>query len=190
MGKAASKLSREDINDLKKYTYFHSRELQQWYKGFQRDCPSGHLTKDDFIRIHKQFFPFGDPTEFSSYAFEAFDYNNNGYINFKEFIMSLSITSRGTLEEKLKWSFRIYDRDKDGYISYDDMLTVVRAIYKMIGLMAELNSDEKTPELRVEKIFESLDKDKDRMITLDEFTSGNKMDPAIVGALSLYSDLV
>ncbi|GMF57846.1 unnamed protein product [[Candida] boidinii] len=70
------------------------------------------------------------------------------------------------------------------------MLTVVRAIYKMIGLMAELNSDEKTPELRVEKIFESLDKDKDRMITLDEFTSGNKMDPAIVGALSLYSDLV
>ncbi|GME96704.1 unnamed protein product [[Candida] boidinii] len=70
------------------------------------------------------------------------------------------------------------------------MLTVVRAIYKMIGLMVELKSDEKTPELRVEKIFESLDKDKDRMITLDEFTSGNKMDPAIVSALSLYSDLV
>ncbi|MDC5615385.1 EF-hand domain-containing protein, partial [Acinetobacter baumannii] len=121
MGKAASKLSNEDLNELKKATKFQTKELKQWYNGFKRDCPSGKLTRDEFIRIHKQFFPFGDPTDCSNYAFDAFDKDKRDAIDFKEFIIALSIASRGTKEEKLRWTFNMYDLDRDGIISYDEM---------------------------------------------------------------------
>lgn len=190
MGTKVSKLSKDDLVQLKRITYFDRRELQQWYKGFLRDCPSGKLTKTEFIKIYKQFFPFGDPTEFSNYVFEVFDSDKNGVIEFKEFISALSIASRGTLEEKLCWAFQLYDLDGDGKITYDEMLSIVSAVYKMIGSMVELNEDEATPELRVQKIFNLMDKDKNGEISLDEFREGSKIDPSIVTALNLYDGLV
>ncbi|KIM46297.1 hypothetical protein M413DRAFT_65187 [Hebeloma cylindrosporum] len=190
MGKSQSKLSQEQLADLQKNTYFDKKELQQWYKGFKKDCPSGHLDKAEFSRIYKQFFPFGEPAEFADYVFNVFDADKSGHIDFKEFICALSVTSRGRLEEKLKWAFQLYDIDKDGTITYDEMLQIVKSIYKMTGEMVKLPQDEDTPEKRVDKIFRNMDKDKDAQLTYEEFVEGSKQDPTIVQALSLYDGLV
>lgn len=190
MGAKASKLSKDDLTNLKQSTYFDRREIQQWHKGFLRDCPSGLLSREEFVKIYKQFFPFGTPEEFANHVFSVFDKDDNGTIDFREFITALSTTSRGTLEEKLVWAFQLYDLNHDGFISYDEMLTIVSSIYKMIGSMVKLNEDEATPELRVKKIFKLMDKNEDGHITLDEFREGSKVDPSIVSALNLYDGLV
>ncbi|KAG0297030.1 Neuronal calcium sensor 1 [Linnemannia gamsii] len=190
MGRSQSKLTAEELEDLQQCTRFDKKELRQWYKGFIKDCPSGQLDKSEFHNIYKQFFPFGDSSTFADYVFNVFDTNKNGMIEFKEFIVALSVTSRGNLEHKLRWAFQLYDIDNNQMITYDEMLSIVDAIYKMVGTMIKLPPDEDTPEKRVQKIFSLMNKQKDEHLTFDEFKDGSMKDPAIVQAFKLYDGLV
>jgi Ca2+-binding EF-hand superfamily protein len=174
--------------------------------GFLKDCPSGTLSKEEFQKIYRQFFPFGDPTTFANFVFNVFDSDKSGQIDFKEFIVALSITSRGQMEDKLDWAFQLYDIDGNGEITYKEMLEIVEAIYKMVGSiqhgdqeltsqrqvgkMVQLPDDEDTPEKRVKKIFQMMNKDESGTLNKEEFKEGSRRDETIVSALSLYDGLV
>ena len=92
---------REKFSSILNHSYF-----QDWYSGFKRDCPSGQLTPDMFVSMYSQVFPRGNAEQFSKHAFRTFDTDRNGFIDFKEFLLSIDVTSSGTPTEKLEWAFR------------------------------------------------------------------------------------
>jgi len=60
----------------------------------------------------------------------------------------------------------------------------------MVGSNVNLPEEENTPEKRVERIFNLMDKNADGHLTMAEFMEGSKQDQSIIQALSLYDGLV
>ncbi|KAL0133568.1 hypothetical protein PUN28_000952 [Cardiocondyla obscurior] len=120
------KLSKEDMDFLKSHTRYDEATIKEWYKGFKQDCPNGRLTPAKFVDMYKMFFPSGNAEEFCDHVFRTFDMDKNGYIDFKEFLLAIDVTSSGTPEEKLKWAFRMYDVDGNGVIDMQEMTKIVQ----------------------------------------------------------------
>lgn len=146
-------------------------ELQEWYKKFVVECPSGTL----FMHEFKGFFGVTENKEAADYIenmFRAFDKNGvstnccvitifynqrtafriveetlcllsklkyclhlplihyfphtqDNTIDFLEYVAALNLVLRGKLEHKLKWTFKMYDKDGSGCIDKTELLEIV-----------------------------------------------------------------
>uniref|UniRef100_A0A8C4RM27 Kv channel-interacting protein 4 n=1 Tax=Erpetoichthys calabaricus TaxID=27687 RepID=A0A8C4RM27_ERPCA len=159
----------EGLEQLEAQTQFTKKELQILYRGFKNECPSGIVNEETFKEIYSQFFPQGDASTYAHYLFNAFDTDHNGSVSFQDFVMGLSILLRGSIQEKLNWAFNLYDINKDGYITKEEMLDIMKAIYDMMGKYTYPVLKEETPKQHVEIFFQKMDKNKDGVVTIDEF---------------------
>ncbi|XP_015998399.2 calsenilin isoform X2 [Rousettus aegyptiacus] len=159
----------EGLEQLQAQTKFTKKELQSLYRGFKNECPSGLVDEDTFKLIYAQFFPQGDATTYAHFLFNAFDADGNGAIHFEDFVVGLSILLRGTVQEKLKWAFNLYDINKDGYITKEEMLAIMKSIYDMMGRHTYPLLREDAPLEHVERFFQKMDRNQDGVVTIDEF---------------------
>jgi Ca2+-binding EF-hand superfamily protein len=75
--------------------------------------------------VYKDFFPSGSAEGFCEHVFRTFDTDNSGFIDFKEFLLAINVTSSGTPEQKLEWAFRMYDIDGNGTIDEKEMIKII-----------------------------------------------------------------
>ena len=85
--------------------------------------------------------------------------------------------TRGTLREKLRMSFEIFDIDKNGTIDQNEMKSILEAIYDIIG--EKDRNGENSPAIRVKHIMKQFDKNNDNLLSIDEFINGCINDPSL-----------
>ena len=185
MGSSGSKreISDEEIKKIHQTVEFSEEEIRRWFKGFHDKCPKGKMTKDEFAKMYSEMFSTGDVSFFAGHVFRTFDKNKDDYLNFREFIEGLSIISRGTREDKLRWAFEMYNVDGGRVVTKKEMMEIVKSIFQAAGNTVNLPPDENTPDKLTYKIFAHLDKNDDGTITLDEFISGAKSYPTFLRML-------
>ncbi|KAI4543034.1 hypothetical protein MG293_007160 [Ovis ammon polii] len=159
-------------------------------KSQTQECPSGVVNEDTFKEIYSQFFPQGDSTTYAHFLFNAFDTDHNGAVSFEDFIKGLSILLRGTVQEKLNWAFNLYDINKDGYITKEEMLDIMKAIYDMMGKCTYPVLKEDAPRQHVETFFQKMDKNKDGVVTIDEFIESCQKDENIMRSMQLFENVI
>ncbi|XP_013779361.1 neuronal calcium sensor 2 isoform X1 [Limulus polyphemus] len=190
MGCSASKntdITNEDLEFLKKRTGYDEKTIKELYEGFKQDCPDRKLSKEKFVEMYKMFFSSGNPEKFCENVFRTFDVDKNDHIDFKEFLLAIGITSRGSSEEKLKWAFRMYDINGDGLIEKEEMTKIVQALYEMLGQGLE-DMPVDTPQERTALIFEKMDSNHDSRLSLEEFLNGCTEDPKLGRFLSVIGE--
>uniref|UniRef100_A0A8D3ACT3 Kv channel-interacting protein 4 n=2 Tax=Scophthalmus maximus TaxID=52904 RepID=A0A8D3ACT3_SCOMX len=180
----------EGLEQLEAQTRFSRKELQILYRGFKNECPSGVVNEETFKDIYSQFFPQGDASTYAHFLFNAFDTDHNGSISFEDFVMGLSILLRGTVQEKLNWAFNLYDINKDGYITKEEMLDIMKAIYDMMGKCTYPVLKDEAPRQHVEVFFQKMDKNKDGVVTIDEFIDCCQNDENIMRSMHLFENVL
>lgn len=167
-------LSKEILDELKMNTKFTQEELCTWYQSFLKECPSGKISKQQFESIYSKFFPDADPKAYAQHVFRSFDANNDGTLDFKEYMIALHMTSSGKTNQKLEWAFSLYDVDANGTISKQEVHEIITAIFKMIKVedQKHLPEDENTPDKRTAKIWDFFGKKDDDKLTEGEFIQG------------------
>ncbi|XP_053249448.1 guanylyl cyclase-activating protein 2 [Podarcis raffonei] len=162
-------------------------ELQEWYKKFVVECPSGTL----FMHEFKRFFGVQDNQEAAEYVenmFRAFDKNGDNTIDFLEYVAALNLVLRGKLEHKLRWTFKIYDKDGNGCIDKPELLEIVESIYRLKQVCQpdeDQGAPRLTPEEVVDRIFQLVDENGDGQLSLDEFIDGARKDKWVMKMLQM-----
>ncbi|XP_071393795.1 guanylyl cyclase inhibitory protein [Centroberyx affinis] len=147
-------------------------ELYEWFRKFINECPSGLITLHEFRRHFCDGTVGNESAEYAEQIFRTLDNNGDGVVDFREYVMAISMLIEGSSEEKLRWSFKLYDKDRDGAITREEMLDIMQAVYKMSVAAGLTKLNPLTAEECTNRIFMRLDKDNNAIISLEEFTEG------------------
>merc|ERR1712129_140196 len=116
------------------------------------------MSKEEFFKKFKGTFDTDQKLEeFSTYVFQALDTDQNGFVDFKELVLGLTIISEGSREDGLRWIFMLYDVNKEGVIKIEEMVEVITAIFNFFGDSEIVTSAEDTAS----DLFTRMDVDKD-----------------------------
>lgn len=152
---------------------FDAEEIRRLGKRFKKlDLDnSGTLSVEEFMSL-----PELQRNPLVKRVIEILDEDGNGEVDFKEFIQGVSQFSvKGDKMSKLKFAFKIYDIDNDGYISNGELFQFLKMI----------SSNLKDTQLQqiVDKTIQFADKDDDGKINFEEFS-------ALVGNMGVHKKMV
>jgi Ca2+-binding EF-hand superfamily protein len=136
---------------------YELRRLARRFKKLDLDG-SGSLSIDEFMNI-----PELQQNPLVQRVIDIFDEDGNGEVDFREFIQGISQFSvKGDKNIKLKFAFRIYDMDRDGFISNGELFQVLK-------MMVGNNLKDTQLQQIVDKTILFHDKDGDGKISFQEF---------------------
>ncbi|KAK3297029.1 calcineurin B subunit [Chaetomium fimeti] len=121
---------------------------------------SGTIEREEFLSL-----PQISSNPLATRMIAIFDEDGGGDVDFQEFVSGLSaFSSKGNKEQKLRFAFKVYDIDRDGYISNGELFIVLK-------MMVGNNLKDQQLQQIVDKTIMEADLDGDGKISFEEFAS-------------------
>ena len=162
-GLSTAALQPEEVIELQQTCHFTQPEIRRLYKRFRKldTSKSGGVTRKDLLKIPE--LSMNPLAQRITSLFQSEDQVDGSFINFRDFLRMLSVFSeRAERIEKERMAFRVYDINRDGFISENDLYEVLKT---MIG---ENVSDKALWEV-VRETISNADLDGDGKLSFAEF---------------------
>lgn len=128
-------------------------QIQELCIVFMRECPSGALHLHEFKRIFGVQSSSAEESLYIETIFHSFDTNKvkdaaafhcrirvsvllsmqlcfmclqDNTLDFLEYVAALHLILRGNLEDRLKWSFKMYDKDGNGKLDRQEVKRLIK----------------------------------------------------------------
>ncbi len=149
---------------------------------------TGIVNEETFKHIYGQFFPFADTSSYAHLVFSTFDIRSSGCVTFEDFLVCLSTLCRGSIEDRLRWIFQLYDTKKSGKLTREvnkkeflfrlnifcflqDFHLIICAVYSLLGNVSSPRYDLETTREHTATVFQRFDKLHQGYITIQDFMS-------------------
>jgi Ca2+-binding EF-hand superfamily protein len=141
--------------------------------------------------MYTSLCPNGDAQRFASHIFRAFDLDKSNTVDFREFLIGLSMTSTTSSPQlKLEWIFQVFDIDGNGLLTRSECLevidTIVRFNYSQQNDKDHLNLEYllHSAKRSMMKIFDNVSDSQDNSLTIMQFIEGCEKDEFIAQLLA------
>ncbi|CAF0886462.1 unnamed protein product [Adineta ricciae] len=149
-----SSLTSKEIHQLSEETGFSKLAIQDWYKRFIYDCPTGSISKERYLNLYRSFYPRARNSDtYAQIFFTAFDEDRDQALNFREFLRVVAVTQGTDEKAKLELAFKAYNRNQvETNLPRKQLRTMIIAILDLAETSDE--DEEGGYEEKREKIIE------------------------------------
>ncbi|NXP03536.1 PCAT2 acyltransferase, partial [Thinocorus orbignyianus] len=150
----------------------HVREQLDTFAAIASASKGGRIGIEEFAEYLK--LPISDVLK---ELFLLFDRNGDGTIDFREYVIGLSILCNpANTEETIRMAFKLFDMDEDGTITADEFASIIQSA---LGV----------PQLDVSMLFKEIDADETGKLSYDEFKDFAMKHPEYAKLFTTYLDL-
>lgn len=161
----------EKIKEKLNINYENCQEILQKFVTFAKRS-DGKMSLKDFSS-YLDLPPTGAVVQ----VFNLYDRDKDGFIEFREFLIGLSLLSRpANTEANLEMAFNLFDNDGKGHITVSDLQAILYSSFSM-------EPDD------VESLFKKIDTKNDGLITFDEFKSYAAEKPEYAQIFLIYHEI-
>merc|ERR1711892_1289606 len=159
-------LRGEDIAAIVRTSGMEEKEVRENFEAFVAEYPDGKMKPKVFREMMTKGMPKKDASKMEKHVFRVYDANDDGVVDFTEFMVIYHVMSEGSPEEVLTKMFRVFDVNSDGIISMKEMKKLIKDMY---GLLKTEDPTIATKDIIAKTAFAEMDKNADGEVTTEEF---------------------
>ncbi|KAJ6794865.1 calcium and calcium/calmodulin-dependent serine/threonine-protein kinase-like [Iris pallida] len=150
-----------------------TEELENLQIHFKRICADGNnATLPEFEEVLKAI-KMDSLVPLAPRVFDLFDNNRDGTVDMREILCGLSSLRNSRGDDALQLCFQMYDADRSGCISREELASVLRA------LPEDCLPGDITEPGKLDEIFDQMDANNDGKVTFDEFKAAMQRDSSL-----------
>lgn len=167
-------ITEKEILYYENNTFFTEKEIRKIRKRYMKFCSyDGSLNREQFTMMFSKLKNNKESLLIVEHIFRTSDEDGDDSLTFKEFLLAMSVTTRGTTRQRAEWLFHLYDINKDGTIEISEIQRVMQVFMRKNELKD------------LQRIFKQIDSNNDGVLTEDEFVDGCCKDHTLMEYLGI-----